>query len=622
MATQVEELAVRFSAQTEELTRELNRLSATAARAGKKTSKKLGGIQKSLNAIGRAAKSAGGLLAGAFAIRELFNLGIHFKNAARDAEEMESKFDAVFKSASDDVRVWADDLAKEVNRSRFALMDFASTFQDTFVPLGFARGEAAKLSKTLVELAIDVSSFSNKLETDVIRDFQSALVGNTETVRKYGIVITEARLNQEILNSGLAQSKKEITELNKVQGRLNLIMKGTSDAHGDAARTAGSQANKEKELNAALEELSITMGQLLAPATLRSTEALIDWTRAFNEFISSVKGPTELEELQILLDNLFKRKLNLLGPAGSFFSNAEIDAKILKRVNDEIDQTIQKIDTINRKKLSIFIETEKSKELQRLADELEAKQQLEAQAALKAIARAKETAESISKIEMSVIGATHRWEKNQEKDKQDFLTRIRKRIWDNQAKLSREAAQENQRILERSLFESEMIAMAFADTFLFAFEDLIFSGEKLGKILQSLLSDIARIALRKAVIEPLAGKLGATLSAAFGFAKGGVMTGSGPANLNSYASGGIARSPQLALFGEGTRPEAFVPLPDGRSIPVTMSNGGGGGNTFINNNHFDTKVEKDMFASIAQAAPLISASTLKALAQAQSGVNF
>lgn len=64
----------------------------------------------------------------------------------------------------------------------------------------------------------------------------------------------------------------------------------------------------------------------------------------------------------------------------------------------------------------------------------------------------------------------------------------------------------------------------------------------------------------------------------FGFANGGIMTGSGPLQLASYASGGIASSPRLALFGEGSRPEAFVPLPDGRNIPVRMQ--GGGGNSF------------------------------------------
>lgn len=61
----------------------------------------------------------------------------------------------------------------------------------------------------------------------------------------------------------------------------------------------------------------------------------------------------------------------------------------------------------------------------------------------------------------------------------------------------------------------------------------------------------------------------------FGFAMGGIMTGNGPMRLKRYAGGGIANGPQVAMFGEGSRPEAYVPLPDGRTIPVTMKNGGG-----------------------------------------------
>jgi hypothetical protein len=59
--------------------------------------------------------------------------------------------------------------------------------------------------------------------------------------------------------------------------------------------------------------------------------------------------------------------------------------------------------------------------------------------------------------------------------------------------------------------------------------------------------------------------------------------------LQKYAKGGIARTPQLAMFGEGSRPEAYVPLPDGRSIPVSMSGGGGNVNNISVNVSVDNK---------------------------------
>jgi hypothetical protein len=70
----------------------------------------------------------------------------------------------------------------------------------------------------------------------------------------------------------------------------------------------------------------------------------------------------------------------------------------------------------------------------------------------------------------------------------------------------------------------------------------------------------------------------------FGFADGGIMTSAGMVPLHAYAGGGVASGPQMALFGEGRRPEAYVPLPDGRNIPVKMQGQQqGGGKVTINN---------------------------------------
>jgi hypothetical protein len=99
--------------------------------------------------------------------------------------------------------------------------------------------------------------------------------------------------------------------------------------------------------------------------------------------------------------------------------------------------------------------------------------------------------------------------------------------------------------------------------------------------------DIIRIQTRMYITGPLAqmgstffSSAGSSIGSALGFANGGVMSGAGSAPLTRYANGGVATSPQLAEFGEGPTPEAFVPLPDGRTIPVTMRGGMGGGDTY------------------------------------------
>lgn len=80
------------------------------------------------------------------------------------------------------------------------------------------------------------------------------------------------------------------------------------------------------------------------------------------------------------------------------------------------------------------------------------------------------------------------------------------------------------------------------------------------------------------------------------YANGGIHTSSGSVPLKKYATGGIANSPQLAMFGEGRLPEAYVPLPDGRRIPVAMKGTSGSVNNVsvvVNMNNGQSNVKAD-----------------------------
>jgi len=199
-----------------------------------------------------------------------------FANAAGDAEEIANKFNVVFGDNADAVRTWAEAYGDSVGRATTSIMSFASTLQDTFVPMGFARSEATQLSTQLTKLAIDVASFNNAADADVLNAFQSALVGNHETVRRYGIVITEASLQQEALRSKLIETNRPLTNQEKVQARLNLLLKGSEDAIGDAARTQDSYANQVKRLNEQWKEFSEALGKEVLPIITKLVGAMAD----------------------------------------------------------------------------------------------------------------------------------------------------------------------------------------------------------------------------------------------------------------------------------------------------------------------------------------------------------
>lgn len=81
------------------------------------------------------------------------------------------------------------------------------------------------------------------------------------------------------------------------------------------------------------------------------------------------------------------------------------------------------------------------------------------------------------------------------------------------------------------------------------------------------LDELQQVGLEMAILKPMMGGL----SSMFSFSEGGVMTDLGPASLplRSYADGGVATRPQMAVFGEGSGPEAFVPLKNNK-IPVQI----------------------------------------------------
>ena len=92
--------------------------------------------------------------------------------------------------------------------------------------------------------------------------------------------------------------------------------------------------------------------------------------------------------------------------------------------------------------------------------------------------------------------------------------------------------------------------------------------------------EIAKITWAR-LMGPMAASAGNFITSLF-FENGGIMTSQGALPLETYSLGGVANSPQVAVYGEGRRPEAYVPLPDGRTIPVTMKDGGGGPTIIVN----------------------------------------
>jgi hypothetical protein len=225
--------------------------------------KSLAGVGSKLKAIGTVGMAVSAPIVGMFTAAAF---------AASDAQETMSKFSTVFGNQAAAMKTWGDNLANTVGRSKYEVAGMLASFQDLLVPMGMNAQGAGDMSKQLAQLAIDLASFNNLQDAAVAGDLAGALTGSGEVMKKYGVILNEAAVKQELLNMKL--DPKTATEAEKAQARLNIIMRGTTAAQGDAARTADGFANRMKALKSKLHDASVALGDALLPHITKFVDKL------------------------------------------------------------------------------------------------------------------------------------------------------------------------------------------------------------------------------------------------------------------------------------------------------------------------------------------------------------
>lgn len=184
---------------------------------------------------------------------------------AASFEETEAKFEAVFKEYGPAAREELERISDTLGRSSNRWLGYAAMIQDTLVPLGWAREDASELSVELVQLAADLSSFNDIPMETVISDLQGGLVGNIESLRKYGIVAKDLQRNSYALANEIWDGTGAMTAQQSAAATLGIIYESTADAQGDAARTADSFTNTMRSAGDMLYDFQVELGQRLLP---------------------------------------------------------------------------------------------------------------------------------------------------------------------------------------------------------------------------------------------------------------------------------------------------------------------------------------------------------------------
>lgn len=233
-------------------------------------------------------KSAGGALgkvfAGAFALVGLGSLVGDVKDflgdiigSASDLAETQSKTGQIFGDSTGAVLDFARKGARSLGQSEQTILDGASSFGIFGQSAGLAGDDLAGFSTEMVTLATDLASFNNTSPEDAIEAIGAALRGESEPIRRYGVLLDDATLKARAMELGIYDGTGSLTAQQRVLAAHAEIMGQTATQQGDFARTSDGLANQQRIFNAELENAKTTIGTALLPAVTDLFSTFSEW---------------------------------------------------------------------------------------------------------------------------------------------------------------------------------------------------------------------------------------------------------------------------------------------------------------------------------------------------------
>lgn len=196
---------------------------------------------------------------------------------------------------------------------------------------GLAKEQAYTLSKSLTQLGYDLSSLKNIPISEAFTKIRSAMAGELEPMLQLGVDISQARLQQELLALGFNKQVSTLSQADKATLRYIAILKQTTYAQGDFARTLSSPANMIRVLKAQLSGLARDIGSLLYPALKSILPPLIAAVELIREFVQWV---AKLMGVKVVLTDFAKSADSVGGIGDAMDDTADSTKKAAKALKD------------------------------------------------------------------------------------------------------------------------------------------------------------------------------------------------------------------------------------------------------------------------------------------------
>lgn len=333
----LEELKVVITAETSGLKKELNSLKTQLNKTEKTVTKTTGGIKKALSSLTK------GFTATAI-VYGLIKVGKQAVQTASDLQEVQNVVEVSFGSMSAEVDKFAENALKKFGLSKLSAKQFASTFMAMSNGMGIAAEAGKNMSLNLTALAGDLASFRNVEQDVAFTALKSVFTGETETLKQFGIVMTEANLEAYALSQGITKSYSAMSQAEKVALRYSFVLNATKGAQGDFARTSNNWANQVRILKEQFKELAGIIGngllKVLQPLIILLNKVLGLAISVANS-LSQAFGGKKIKESSTSVSNMASGMGDIASGAedtSSGLESADKSAKKLKRTLAGFDQ--------------------------------------------------------------------------------------------------------------------------------------------------------------------------------------------------------------------------------------------------------------------------------------------
>lgn len=341
----------------------LSRTGGAAGTAARSITSSFSGFSSSASVVTKKSFSLAAAIGKVYATYWALFRGFKLLRDAIDISSAVTEADNVVRQAFGKYEKLVDDLCKvsikKFGMSELSVKQFAGRFQSLGMALDIPQGKMAKMSIKLTELTGDLASFYDVSQSDVAKSLQSVFTGTTAPMRRYGVDLTQATLNEWLMKKGIDANVKSMNQAQKAVVRYEYVLERTKAAQGDFLRTSDSWHNTLTVVTESFKDLGKTVGDIAINAFKPFLRVLGIVAEKVNSFVEMVlnalgsifgwrfevskKGASELADS---LNGAYDSMDNLSDAAGSAGKNTGGIAKNAKKAKKEIQQATRAFDEL------------------------------------------------------------------------------------------------------------------------------------------------------------------------------------------------------------------------------------------------------------------------------------